>query len=117
MNWYLDVLRRYADFSGRASRTEFWIFTLVNLIIITVVSALCRLLGWSGTLVVNIYNLVVFIPALAVAVRRLHDTGRTGWWLLIAPIPLVDLILLVFFVQASAPGANEYGAEASAVTP
>jgi uncharacterized membrane protein YhaH (DUF805 family) len=116
MNWYLAVLRNFADFSSRASRMEFWMFTLVNLIIITIVSALCRLLGWSGTLVDNIYNLVVFIPALAVAVRRLHDTGRTGWWLLIAVIPLVDLILLVFFVQASQPGANEYGVEASTVT-
>lgn len=115
MNWYLDVLRKYADFSGRASRTEFWMFTLVNMIVILILSAISRYVGWPASLVDNIYNLAVFIPGLAVAVRRLHDTDRTGWWLLITVIPLVDLILLVFFVQASQPGANEYGADASTV--
>ena len=115
MNWYFNVLRKYADFSGRASRTEFWMFTLVNLIIILILSAVSRFFGWQASLVDNIYNLAVFIPGLAVGVRRLHDTDRTGWWLLIAIIPLVDLILLVFFVQASQPGANEYGAQASTV--
>lgn len=90
-------------------------FTLVNLIIILILSAVSRFFGWQASLVDNIYNLAVFIPGLAVGVRRLHDTDRTGWWLLIAIIPLVDLILLVFFVQASQPGANEYGAQASTV--
>ena len=108
MNWYIGVLKKYLDFSGRAQRMEYWMFTLINVLIMLGLSIVDMVLGlgFLGT----IYALGVFIPSLAVAVRRLHDTNRSGWWLLIGLVPLVGLIvLIVFFVQDSQPGANEYG--------
>ena len=115
MNWYLEVLKKYAVFSGRARRKEYWFFVLFNLIISLVLTFIDSALGTLNEetgygLLSGVYSLAVLIPSLAVAVRRLHDTGRTGWWLLIGLIPLIGLIvLLIFFVQDSKPGENEYG--------
>ena len=115
MNWYLEVLKKYAVFSGRARRKEYWFFVLFNLIISLVLTFIDSALGTLNEetgygLLSGVYSLAVLIPSLAVAVRRLHDTGRTGWWLLIGLIPLIGLIvLLIFFVQDSKPGDNEYG--------
>jgi uncharacterized membrane protein YhaH (DUF805 family) len=115
MNYYVDVLRKYAVFSGRARRKEYWYFFLFN-IIITVVLAVVD--GATGTLspeagiglLGGIYALAVLIPAIAVAVRRLHDTDRSGWWLLISLIPLIGaIVLIVFFATDSNPGNNQYG--------
>jgi uncharacterized membrane protein YhaH (DUF805 family) len=115
MNYYVDVLRKYAVFSGRARRKEYWYFFLFN-IIITVVLAVVD--GVTGTLspeagiglLGSIYALAVLIPAIAVAVRRLHDTDRSGWWLLISLIPLIGaIVLIVFFATDSNPGNNQYG--------
>jgi uncharacterized membrane protein YhaH (DUF805 family) len=115
MNYYVDVLRKYAVFGGRARRKEYWYFFLFN-IIITIVLAVVD--GVTGTLspeagiglLGGIYALVVLIPAIAVAVRRLHDTGRSGWWLLISLIPLIGaIVLIVFFATDSNPGNNQYG--------
>ena len=104
MRWYIEVLKKYAVFEGRARRTEYWMFTLVNIIITLVLAALS-----FGTLE-SIYGLLVFIPSLAVSVRRLHDTGRSGWWLLIGLIPLLGaLVLIYFFILDSQPGDNQYG--------
>jgi uncharacterized membrane protein YhaH (DUF805 family) len=113
MHWYTDVLKKYADFTGRARRTEFWMYFLINFIIIIVLAAIdfyfnLTIAGTVGILE-NLYGLAVFIPNIAVSVRRLHDTGRTGWWVLLALIPCVGLILLVFWVQDSQPGSNQYG--------
>ena len=109
MNWYLEVLKKYAVFTGRASRTEYWMFFLFNLIIAIVLGAIDAVIGTGGILGA-IYALAVLIPAIAVAVRRLHDTGRTGWWVLIALIPVIGaIVLLVFMVMDSQPGANTYG--------
>jgi uncharacterized membrane protein YhaH (DUF805 family) len=91
-------------------------FTLINLIISVILSLLIPIVGWPTALLCSLYNLAVIIPGLAVAVRRLHDTNRSGWWLLISIIPIVDLILLVFLVQASQPGPNAYAAQPRAVT-
>jgi uncharacterized membrane protein YhaH (DUF805 family) len=107
MHWYQEALRKYADFSSRSRRKEFWMFTLVNLVISVILGAIAGMLGLRWVSI--IYAIFVFVPGIAVGVRRLHDTGRSGWWLLIAPIPLVDLVLLYFFVLDSAPGDNEYG--------
>jgi uncharacterized membrane protein YhaH (DUF805 family) len=110
MNWYLQVLKKYAVFSGRARRTEYWMFTLVNLIVAFVLGMLLAFTGIFGTVISYLYSLAVLIPSLAVGVRRLHDTGRTGWWLLIGFIPLIgEIVLIVFFVEDSRPGANQYG--------
>ncbi|MFO7704726.1 MAG: DUF805 domain-containing protein [Halopseudomonas sp.] len=115
MDWYLEVLRKYAVFSGRARRKEYWFFTLFSLLAMLLLSLIDGMLGLvsseAGTgLLSGIYALGVFLPSLAVTVRRLHDTSRTGWWILIALIPLIGaLVLLVFTVLDSTPGSNQYG--------
>jgi len=115
MSWYLKVLKNYAGFSGRARRQEYWFFVLFNFIITL---ALIFVDAFIGTLnpqtgmgvLSGLYSLAVFIPTFAVTVRRLHDTSRTGWWLLIAFIPLIGaIVLLVFMFLDSASGTNEYG--------
>ena len=116
MNWYLKVLKQYADFSGRARRKEYWMFTLFNVIFAIIVIILDQVLGLTfGRLPYGIlyliYVLAVFIPGLAVAVRRLHDVGKSGWMFFIALIPLIGAIwLLVLFLTDSNPGENQYGA-------
>ena len=114
MYWYLEVLRKYAVFDGRARRTEYWMFTLVSIIISFLLGLIEGLLGIAPELDFNIlssiYSLVIFIPGLAVSVRRLHDIGRSGWWFLIIFIPIIGfLILLVFAAMDSEPGPNQYG--------
>ena len=115
MNYYLDVLKKYAVFSGRAQRKEFWMFALINVIAIYVLGFIDGALGtWifaSGFgLLSVIYLLAVFLPMLGLSVRRLHDTGRSGWWLLISIIPLIGAItLLVFYCLDSTPKENQYG--------
>ncbi|MHC4458274.1 MAG: DUF805 domain-containing protein [Planctomycetota bacterium] len=109
MNWYLEVLKKYAVFSGRARRKEYWMFFLFNIIIAFVLGLIEGLVGSQG-IVAMLYFLAVLIPGIAVSVRRLHDTDRSGWWLLIGLIPLIGaIVLLVFLVQDSKPGENQYG--------
>jgi uncharacterized membrane protein YhaH (DUF805 family) len=115
MDSYLAVLRKYATFDGRARRREYWVFTLINtLVIFGLAFVNTRLFGQSEYgfgLLNGVYALAVFLPSFAVTVRRLHDTGRSGWWLLIGIIPLLGgLILLVFQCQDSEPGDNRFGA-------
>ncbi|MBV9823574.1 MAG: DUF805 domain-containing protein [Actinobacteria bacterium] len=103
-----SVFSKYATFGGRARRSEYWWFVLFSAIVNTVVSLLDAAIGNQvlGYLVL----LALLLPSLAVGVRRLHDTGRSGWWLLIALIPLVGaIVLLVFALQDSQPGSNNYG--------
>ncbi len=117
MHWYLKVLRNYVNFSGRARRKEYWMFVLFNFIIAFglgfISGFLGAILGEAGSvfsLLPALYNLAVFLPSLAVSVRRLHDTDRTGWWILINLIPLVGwIIFIVFMVLDSTPGSNTYG--------
>ena len=108
MNWYLAVLKNYAGFAGRARRTEYWMFALVNTVMYLALMALDYYLNTS--IPALIYVLAVLLPSLAVGVRRLHDTGRSGAWILIALIPLIgSIVLLVFTVQPGTVGPNEYG--------
>ena len=115
MSWYLKVLKNYAGFSGRARRKEYWFFVLFNFIITLALFFVDVLIGafnpQTGMGVLSgLYSLAVFIPTFAVTVRRLHDTSRTGWWLLIAFIPLIGaIVLLVFMFLDSTSGTNEYG--------
>lgn len=111
MEWYLKVLRQYADFDGRARRTEYWMFTLINLLISLSLSALQYLLDVSlFGIISSIYSIAVLIPTIAVAIRRLHDIGKSGWFLLLAVIPIIGAIwLLVLFVTDGNPHENEYG--------
>ena len=111
MEWYLKVLRQYADFDGRARRTEYWMFTLINQLISLSLSALQYLLDVSlFGIISSIYSIAVLIPTIAVAIRRLHDIGKSGWFLLLAVIPIIGAIwLLVLFVTDGNPHENEYG--------
>ena len=111
--WKVVVLRRYTQFVGRAGRAEFWWFELANLIITVVLSILGR-----ATDVFNVigfaYAIAVLVPSVAVGIRRLHDTDRSGWWLLIVLVPLVGVIvLLVFLASQGTPGPNQYGPPAT----
>lgn len=110
MHWYLDVLKRYVDFNGRAGREEFWMFFLFNLII-SFVLAIVDNVAFKGQPILGlIYNLAVLLPSLGVAVRRLHDTGKSGWMILVGLIPCVGVILLiVWYATAGEPGSNQYG--------
>jgi uncharacterized membrane protein YhaH (DUF805 family) len=122
MNWYLEVLKKYAVFSGRARRKEYWFFFLFNIIISIVLAVIDGVTGSFSPeagmgLLGGIYTLAVLIPGIAVSVRRLHDTERSGWWLLIALVPLIGaIVLLVFMVQDSKPGQNQYGANPKEAT-
>ena len=107
--WKKVVLENYANFTGRARRAEFWWYALANFIVSVVLNLLQAAASIFVVLVV-IYGLAVLIPGIAVGIRRLHDTGKTGWWLLIVLIPLVGIIvLIVFWATDSTPGANDYG--------
>jgi uncharacterized membrane protein YhaH (DUF805 family) len=109
MHWYVDVLKKYAVFGGRARRTEYWMFTLFNVVISVVLLLIGRAIDFN--FLQSLYALAVLLPALGVAVRRLHDTGRSGWWLLIGLVPFVGaIVLLVFFCTEGQAVDNEYGA-------
>lgn len=112
MNYYRAVLNKYAEFSGRAQRAEYWYFVLFNFLIglgLTVVGSIIFTKG-VGQGLNTLYSLAVLIPSLAVGVRRLHDIGKSGWWLFLMLIPLVGPIwLLVLMVTDSNPGDNKYG--------
>ena len=115
MNWYLEVLKKYAVFDGRARRMEYWMFILFNIIITAVLALIDSLIGTiirqgGFGLLQGLYDLAVLIPSIAVTVRRLHDTGRTGWWILIGLIPVIGgIVLLIFMLLDSEPGENQYG--------
>jgi uncharacterized membrane protein YhaH (DUF805 family) len=114
MQWYLKVLRQYADFSGRARRTEYWMFTLFNFIAMIVLVLIDQVLG-TGFLAF-VYVLAVLLPSLAVAARRLHDIGRGGWWQLIGFIPLIGaIIMIVWCVTEGQPQPNQWGPNPKAV--
>ena len=122
MNWYFGGLKQYAVFSGRARRKEYWFYQLFNTLF---VGALLGVDAMTGTmrgkaglgLLSGLFVLATLLPSLAVLVRRLHDTNRSGWWFLIGLIPLVGpIILLVFTCTDSQTTANQYGPNPKAVT-
>ena len=106
---YKDALSKYAQFSGRLSVGGYWRFVAVNIVAVVLLAILSQIASALIFLVV-IYYLALLIPSLAAAVRRLHDTGKSGWFILITLIPFVGgIILLVWTIQAGNPAANEYG--------
>lgn len=121
MNWYIEVLKKYAVFVGRSGRPEYWYFVLFNFIISIVLGFIDGVIGSSvgGTgagVLGSVYGLAVLVPSIAVSVRRLHDTGRSGWWLLISLVPVVGfIVLLIFMILESDAGENQYGASPAAV--
>ncbi|HOI27311.1 MAG TPA: DUF805 domain-containing protein [Paludibacteraceae bacterium] len=114
MEWFLKCLKNYATFNGRARRKEYWMFTLFNLIITLVLMGIDIALQ-LGYLQI-IYAVAVLLPSLAVSVRRLHDTNRSGWWLFIALIPFIGSIwLLVLMVIEGEHQENQYGPDPKAI--
>ncbi|MFF5173346.1 DUF805 domain-containing protein [Micromonospora sp. NPDC000089] len=112
-----SVLSQYVGFTGRARRSEYWWFALFTVLVSLVAAILDSVLGTdlgsgrSTGILGLIVNLALLLPSLAVGVRRLHDTDKSGWWILIGLIPIVGaIILLVFFVADSTPGTNRFGA-------
>ena len=115
MPWFLAALEKYATFAGRARRREYWCFFLFYLLIYFALSILDSLFGAFDHrrgvgLLGGVFAVGMLIPSLAVGVRRLHDVGRSGWWLLIPVVPVIGLlVLLVFALKDGDPGPNGYG--------
>lgn len=115
MHWYLAALKNYVGLEGRAQRQEYWYFILVNLLITLGLVGVDMLIDQFNELtglglLSGIYTMLVMLPGLSVTVRRLHDTGRSGWWALVGIIPLLGgLVLLVFMALDSEPGPNRFG--------
>ena len=121
MNWYLTALRKYAVFTGRSRRKEYWFFALFNFIAVVLLATIDAVTGTLDEdlgigLLSGAYTLAVIVPSIAVSIRRLHDIGRTGWWILIGFVPLIgSIVLLVFALLDSQPGDNQYGANPKGV--
>lgn len=108
MEYYIDAFRNYVNFKGRATRKQFWMFVLFSCLAgfaLGFIGAVIPALAFLG----SIYNLGVLLPSLAIGARRLHDTDRSAWWLLLYLLPIVGpIVLLVFFVLPSTPGSNRF---------
>ena len=106
---------KYVDFSGRARRSEYWYFALFTFLVNIVTTVLDNILGTdydgttSGGLISTVVSLALLLPSLAVGVRRLHDTGRSGWWILIGLIPIIGWILLIVWYCTDSKPDNQYG--------
>ena len=114
MDWYFKVLKNYVGFRGRARRKEYWMFYLVSIVLTLVLSLLDKMLGFQAAgdegILTAIYGLLIFLPSWAVQFRRLHDTNRSAWWLLLLLIPVIGwLIILIFNCQNGTPGENRFG--------
>ena len=111
MEWMLMPLKRYAEFSGRSRRKEYWMFYLLIIIVYVVLAILGSLVGESvGGILIGIFALGIIIPAIAVQVRRFHDQDKSGWFVLLGLIPLVGgIIVLVFMCLEGTRGPNQYG--------
>lgn len=109
MKWYLEVLKKYAVFNGRARRKEYWMFVLFNVIVAFILGIIDGILG-TTPIIYGIYMLAVILPSISVVVRRLHDIGKSGWWFFIIFIPLIGgLWMLGLMCTEGKPGENEYG--------
>jgi len=116
--YFIDTVKtKYVDFNGRAGRAEFWYYMLFYIIIALVLSLVSSFLFSSGTegggrsMLSSLLSLALLLPSLGVSIRRLHDIGKSGWWVLISLVPLIGfIVLIIFYVKDSQPGSNEYGA-------
>ena len=124
MHWYIDVLRKYTVFSGRARRKEFWMFFLFSALISIFLAVIDEFMGWEFVMggdnlgfLSTLYYIAVVIPYLAVIFRRLHDTERSGWWVLIAFIPIIGIIVLtVLLILDGTKGENRFGPDPKTAT-
>jgi len=103
MDYFVGALKKYADFTGRACRKEYWTFVLIYMMI----NITLAVLGMD--VILALVSLVLLVPSISIAARRLHDTGRSGWWQLIVLIPLIGFIILILFLAQDSGGRNIYG--------
>jgi len=134
MHWMLLPFRRYAEFTGRSRPKEYWLFVLFYLVAFTLLTMIDFLLGFGATSsstvsapgsfwgewvyaggggpLTLLFMLATLVPSIAVTVRRLHDSDRSGWWILIALIPFVGfIVLLIFMILGGTHGPNRFGAD------
>ena len=121
MNYYLEGFKKYATFSGRATRAEFWYFMLFNIIVTIILSFVDEIFGTTFPesilgLFGTIYTLIALLPSWALAVRRLHDINKSGWWILLSLIPIIGGFILLIFYCIDSKGNNEYGINKKGVT-
>jgi uncharacterized membrane protein YhaH (DUF805 family) len=118
MHWYLEAVKKYVEFDGRARRKEYWMFQLFNILVVfalIIIGAIMesavpgRMNPNIFSVLVIVYFLAMLIPSLAVMVRRLHDTGKSGWWFFILFIPAFGELILLFFMVTDSEGPNKYG--------
>lgn len=107
MKYYTDVLKKYAVFDGRATRKEYWMFALINMLISIAISIVAGIIKFEA--LKTLYGLAVFLPGLAVTARRLHDTNRSAWWMLLFFVPIVGWVVLIVFLaqETKSPAAVE----------
>lgn len=115
MHWFIDPIKyKYADFSGRTNRQEYWMFILIYIVVGIIVSIVEGIIG--TTFLYIILSLALLVPSIAIAARRLHDIGKSGWWQLIVIIPIIGwIILIVWLASKSYEGVNAYGARSTAL--
>ena len=107
MEYFIKALKQYATFTGRAQRKEYWMFVLFYMIFYVVLAVID---GALGIIVLStVFSLLLLLPSISVATRRLYDTGRSGWWQLIALIPLIGAIVLIVFLAQDSREDNQYG--------
>lgn len=107
MEYFIDAFRKISDFSGRTNRKEYWMFVLIYFIFYVGVVVVDALL--NTVLLAAIFTLVMIVPSISITTRRLHDTGRCGWWQLIYFVPLVGLIVMLIFLCQDSEEDNQYG--------
>jgi len=121
MDWMLLPLRRYAEFTGRSRRQEYWMFFLFVMLVTIGLSIIEEILGLrigEAGILSGLFSLAILIPGIAVGIRRLHDIDRSGWWLLIGLVPLVGaIVLIVFMATRGTAGDNRFGADPIANSP
>ena len=107
MKYFIGALKKYADFEGRATRKEYWMFILFYLILYVVLVVIDS--SMESLLLSTIFSLGLLVPSISVAARRLHDTGRSGWWQLISLIPIIGTIIVIIFLVQDSHEENKYG--------
>ncbi|MFI6680414.1 DUF805 domain-containing protein [Kribbella sp. NPDC050470] len=119
MQWYIDVIKKYAVFDGRARRKEFWMFTLFSFIVSLILVIIDRIIGTTygpgnNGVLQSIYSLAVLLPTIGVSIRRLHDTNRSGWWLLLWLTCIGLIVLIIFWALEGNAGDNKHGPDPKA---
>ena len=111
MNYYLDAWKKFSEFDGRSRRKEFWIFALINVAINYLINFLIPYLGLVGWIIMGAFGLAILLPTIAVAIRRMHDIGKSGWWVCINFVPLIGSIwYLILTAKDSERNSNQWGA-------